>query len=290
MVPADHKEYRLGRTTLVMPAHHQLDQFRRHWPRLQLPIGDLARAIGHKYRGFCAIDIGANVGDTAAVMCSHDDVPILCVEGNPVYLPYLEENARRIGPQIEIECAFIGEVGGAQPFSIHADGAGTARLVPSEDGGAIMMRSLGDVLRDHPRFIRAKLVKLDVDGFDFRIIRGAAELLGALRPMLFYECSPFDTGTGGAGTGEALDCFKLLASIGYDRFLLWDGFGHYMIHLTAADFDKFVDLAFYLVSNRLFGAAVYHFDVCAFPSADADLFEALRDHQLALCLRPDAAR
>lgn len=286
MLPPDHKEYRLGRTTLVMPADHRLDEFRRHWPRLQMPIGDLAEAIGRKYHGFRAIDIGANVGDTAAVMCTHADVPILCIEGNPAFLPYLEENARRIGPQIAIERAFIGESAGAQALAVHADNAGSAWLAPSEDGSAITLRTFDEILRDHPQFIRAKLVKLDIDGFDFRIIRGAADVFQALKPILFYESAPLDTAT---GSGDALDCFKLLSSIGYERFLLWDGFGHYLIHLTSAEFDKFVDLTFYLVSNRMFGPAVYHFDVCAFPAADTDLCETVREQQLALCLRPDLA-
>jgi FkbM family methyltransferase len=286
MLPADHKEYRLGRTMLVLPRSHLLDQFRQHWPRLQLALGDLAEVVAHKYRGFSAIDIGANVGDTAAMICSRDDVPTLCIEGNPIYWPYLEENARRIGPHIVIDRSFLGEFAGAKRLEIHNDPAGTTRLSPSPEAGEVMLRTLDQVLRDHPRFIRSKLIKLDVDGFDFEIIRGAVELLKVLQPILFFEYSPIESSAGG---GDGVECFKTLTGIGYDRFLVWDGFGHYMIHLTAADFDKFVDLTFYLVSNRRFGAAVYHYDICAFPAGDADLFEALRNQQLDVCLRPSAA-
>jgi FkbM family methyltransferase len=286
MLPLDHKEYHLGRTTLVLPRSHQLDQLRQHWPRLQLAIGDLAQAMAHKYPGFSAIDIGANVGDTAAIICGRDDVPTLCIEGNPAYWPYLEENARRIGPHIVIEPSLIGETAGAKPLAICTDPSGTAKLVPADDGSEIMLRTLDQVLRDHPRFIRSKLIKLDIDGFDFEIIRGAVDLLKVLQPILFYECAPIESGTGG---GDGMECFKMLTEIGYTRFLIWDGYGHYMVHLTAADFDKFVDLIFYLVSNRRFGPAVYHYDVCAFPAGDTDLFEAVREQQLEVCLRTGAA-
>jgi len=283
MLPVDHKEYRLGRTMLALPPSHQLDHFHQHWPRLQLALGDIAQAVAGKYSGFSAIDIGANIGDTAAIICSRDDVATLCIEGNPVYWPYLEENARRIGSHVVIDRSFIGETAGAQPLAVHTDPSGTAKLVPAEDGSEITLRTFDQVLREHPRFIRSKLIKIDVDGFDFEIIRGAVALLKALQPILFYEYAPIESGTGG---GDGMDIFRVLTEIGYNRFLIWDGYGHYMVHLTDADFDKFVDLTFFLVSNRRFGPAIYHYDICAFPVGDTDLFEETRERQLEVCLRP----
>jgi FkbM family methyltransferase len=286
-LPAGYKECTLGRTTLVLPPDHRLDQYQRVWPRIQLALGDLARLIPRKYSGFHAVDIGANVGDTAAVICNESDVPTLCIEGNPAYWPYLEENARRMGPHIVIDRSFIGAVEETKPLAIYTDPAGTAKLVPALDGSEIMLRTLDRILRDHPRFISSKLIKIDIDGFDFEVILGAADLLKALQPVLFYEYAPIETET---GARDGIACFKMLAEIGYSRFLIWDGFGHYMVHLTAADFDKFVDLTFFLVSNRRFGPAIYHYDICAFPSGDTDLFEALRQHQLGLCLQPPDAQ
>ena len=282
-LPPDHQEYRLGRTTLALPRDHMLGAFRQHWPRLQLPVGDVAQAIGRKYAGFRAIDIGAHVGDTAAVICSHADVPVLCIEGNPEFLPFLEENARRIGPHIAIERAFIGAEAGERPLALRTDPAGTAVLVEVSDGSRMHLKTLDQVLRDHPGFAASKLIKTDIDGFDFEVIRGALDLLKSRRPVLFFEYAPMETST---GPGDGFECFRSLTAIGYDRFLVWDGFGHYLMHLTVDDFDKLVDLTFFLVANRRFGAAIYHYDIAAFPRGEGDLFDAVRQQQLALCLDP----
>jgi FkbM family methyltransferase len=282
MLPPDHQEYRLGRTTLALPPDHKLGVFREHWPRLQLPIGDVAEAIGRKHPGFCAVDIGAHIGDTAAVICSHADVPVLCVEGNPAFLPYLEENARRIGPQIAIEPVLVAGEAGERPMALHTDPAGTARLFEATDGSRATFKTLDQVLRAHPRFGAPKLVKTDIDGFDFEVIRGARDLFAAIRPILFFEYAPIETAT---GPGDGLECFKTLTGIGYDRFLVWDGYGHYLVHLGAVDFDKLVDLTFFLIANRRFGPAIYHYDIAAFPAGDGDLFDAVRQQQLGLCLQ-----
>jgi len=282
MLPSDHKEYHLGRTTLALPHSHQLDQFRQHWLRLQLPIGDLAEVIWQKYPGFRAVDIGANVGDTAAMICSRDDVPTLCVEGNPVYWPFLEENARRMGRHIVTDRSFIGDTSGERALAVYDDPSGTAKLIHTTDGAQLTLKTLDRLLCDHPDFSGAKLIKTDIDGFDFEVIRGSIELLKNLKPVLFYEYAPLEKDT---GPGDGLECFKRLVEIGYERFLVWDGYGHYLVHLTAFDFEKLVDLTFFLVSNRRFGPAIYHYDICAFAFADTDLFEATRQTQLELCLR-----
>jgi FkbM family methyltransferase len=41
------------------------------------------------------IDIGANVGDSVAIVREQSDYPILCIEGNETYFQILEENLRR---------------------------------------------------------------------------------------------------------------------------------------------------------------------------------------------------
>jgi FkbM family methyltransferase len=281
MLPPDHEHYRLGRTLLALPREHKLRTFCEDWPRLQLPIGDLAAAIEAKHPGFCAVDVGANIGDTAAVICSRFDVPVLCVEGNPAFWPYLEENVRRIGRQIEIERALIGAEAGERPLTLYTDPSGTGKLIAEPGSSLVAFKTLAEALRDHPRFAAPKLVKTDIDGFDFEVIRGARDLLKALRPILFLEYAPMETAT---GPTDGLECFRSLVEIGYDRFLVWDNYGHYLVHLTRLDFNKLVDLTFFLIANRRFGSAIYHFDIAAFSPADNDVFDAVRQQQLDLCL------
>jgi hypothetical protein len=158
---------------------------------------------------------------------------------------------------------------------------GTAKLVADDAAPGVALKTLDQILAVHPQFRTARLLKCDIDGLDFSVITASAELLRSWRPILFFEYAPMESAT---GPGDGLDCFRMLLEIGYEQFLVWDGFGHYLIHLNALDFDKLVDLTFFLVANRRFGAAIYHYDICAFSASDRDLFAALRQHQLGLCL------
>src|SRR5258706_13989898 len=109
-MPTALKEHRIGRFRLLLPADHRLDEYQRTWLRYDTALGYLARTVFRKYADSCAIDIGANVGDSAALIRSHADVRVLCVEGNPAFSQCLEHNASEIGG-LELQTCFVGEDG-----------------------------------------------------------------------------------------------------------------------------------------------------------------------------------
>jgi len=273
------KEYTIGRTSLQLPADHALDRYQARWKRYDRALGEIARLVWQKYPDATAIDIGANVGDTAALINTYHDIPTLCIEGGEAFLPFLRENARRIGPHIAIEAAFVGDAGSANVYALQSTEAGTAKLVSDPNrGGDIRVRSLRELLTAAAGFSRPRLIKTDTDGFDFQIIMTSVELLAELKPVLYYEYAPFEQPN---GVADGIGSYQALLQAGYRYFIVYDNFGNYLIHLGAAHAAQFIDLNGYLCSNRMNGVAVPYFDVCAFAEEDRDLCEALRAFELA---------
>src|SRR5207249_5016916 len=56
-------------------------------------LGRLAACIGDSDAEFGIIDVGANCGDTAALMRSHAKLPILCIEGDAKLYALLQKNS-----------------------------------------------------------------------------------------------------------------------------------------------------------------------------------------------------
>jgi hypothetical protein len=120
------KEYTVGRTKLLLPADHALDRYQARWKRYDRALGEIARLVWQKYPNSAAVDIGANVGDSAALINTYHDIPTLCIEGGEAFLPFLRENARRIGAHVAIEAAFVGDSASANVYALQSSQAGTA--------------------------------------------------------------------------------------------------------------------------------------------------------------------
>jgi FkbM family methyltransferase len=249
-----------------------LDKYQSQYRLYDWVLGEIAKLIASKYPGATMIDIGANVGDTAALLCRHCDIPILCIEGNPRFLEYLRRNAQRLPASIEIVECLIG----ASPGSVSArdlkTAAGTASLVdtdPTPRGGQqILVRPLADILREHTRFQRPKLIKTDTDGSDFEILNSSMNAIRDLKPILFFEYDPTSRKDGMPLANRTI---AELGAAGYQHFLVYDNFGHFMRLIDKNQASEFMDLNRYLMSHLLFGRQIYYVDVLAIGEDDQSL-------------------
>lgn len=279
----DSKLYSVGKYSLLLPIEHPLEHYQATWKRYDTALGYIAKAVFDKYPNASAIDIGANVGDSAALIRSHADVPVLCIEGSPVFTPYLKQNASTIGG-LEIEACFVGNEDGSVALDCVNHSSGTASISAISDAGCsdkIPVKSLRTILELHSTFQTAKFLKIDTDGFDFPIINTSSELINLMKPVLYFE---YDITFKEKAQTQAVNTLEMLCDQGYERFMIYDNFGNYLMSLSKVDRDKFMDLTAYLVSNRKVSntPAVYYFDVCAFSANDIDVFETVRQLELDL--------
>jgi FkbM family methyltransferase len=276
------KEYQIGNHKILLPLTHLLDKYQANWKRFDTVLGDVARIVFHKYPESTAIDIGANIGDTAALINKYIHVPVLCIEGYPDFIPFLEYNAAQIG-DIEIAPYFVGKDGESISLAnISTDGS-TASIVNSSNDmllcDQIVLKGLSTLIELYPKFQSTKLLKIDVDGYDFDIINNSIDTISLLQPIICFE---YDTSFRATGKVEALKAVENLFKIGYSYFLVYDNFGNYLMHLTEKDSEKFVDLNAYLNCNQHNSRkpTVFSFDIYAFPLNDHDLFVKIKDNEI----------
>lgn len=274
--------YQIGDVPLAMPLSHELPYHRKTFPQYASNVGRIGAAVQQKYPELSFIDIGANVGDTVAMVRQKAHYPILCIEGAPAYLPLLHRNVGHL-VDVEIEAAFVGNASGGMSGRIEL-GRGTAHLEPSGSGAdTIPLVSIEDVISRHPNFASAKIMKIDTDGMDCEIIAGSSEYLARARPVLFFEYDPDLTTRVGA---DAIQVFDVLVAIGYRYALVYENTGDLMLLLDLNESRLLADLHSYFSGHK----GLRYADICAFDSSDSDLATSLRETEHRLLRARRTAR
>ena len=264
----------IGPYLVRLPQDSQVLRYKSDFRLYDTALGHIAAVVAAKYPSLHAIDIGANVGDTCALIRQSAEIPVLCVEGDPLLIPILKENMGRLGLGVELEPSFVGpESKGVNLTAVDDLGHNASLVGAMSSEGAIRLRSLEAILSDHPAFRNAKLLKTDTEGLDFDIIKQSMEFVQNSKPVIFFEYNPYfrpDEPRAGLETIEGL------IRAGYTDFLYYDNFGHFLLHSNTRNPEVFTDLDNYLASNRKNGVAIWYFDVCALHLEDAELVPEMR--------------
>jgi FkbM family methyltransferase len=259
---------------LDIPNDHRLPQIRNQLPDYGENIGRLAAAVERKYPGRGFIDIGANVGDTAAIVRAHSNLPILCIEGSEFYYELLKENIHQLKGEIELECTLVDSANAERQGSLSVQNGTATFHTDSSDGTRRRFARLDSILARHPRFQSSKILKIDTDGMDGRVLEGALEWISDAQPVLFWE---HDIGRDSAAGGPGLDIFERLREIGYRTGLVFDNTGEFIQTVSLHARQQLADISDYLPGGEQFYA---YCDICAFHEEDFDLCSGVRRIEL----------
>ncbi len=264
--------FELGGRNLRLPLSHDLPIILKKYPYYSHNLGRVVATLQQKYPKLTLIDIGANIGDSAAIIRKYSDCPILCIEGEARYFSLLQQNALQI-TGIAAERAFIGQQNEVKTRSIVSE-KGTAAIGDGPGASEIGFQRLSQVLQGHPVFLASKIMKIDTDGYDLEIIRGSEDILRKSRPAVFFEYSPFHFEK---VSEDGIAIFDYLEGLGYATALVWENVGEFLLKLNLHDKPLIADLhGFY--SGR--GGQKYA-DICVFHRDDTDVAERLRDSEVA---------
>ncbi len=153
-------------------------------------------------------DIGANVGQSLVTLTRlFPGARITAFEANPACYGLLEKVRRVLGTHISIEHCGLGDETGELPFFVPVlkngvmllqEGSFEAEAMKEERtferiGTEFGVRKCTLPVRTLDSFGRNfDLLKIDVQGFEYQVLRGARELLLKQRPVLFIEHSEKD--------------------------------------------------------------------------------------------------
>lgn len=137
------------------------------------------------------IDVGAHIGSvTAGVSFYSKPGKIIAVEAMPSKASHL----KLLFPDAVIVETALGETAGQSKFYVNLKQTGFSSLVPGNAHAAdqetseinVEMSRLDDVINDED----VGVIKIDVEGAEVGVIRGARRILQTCRPVVLFESGP----------------------------------------------------------------------------------------------------
>ena len=262
---------------LLVPSQHVLTAFfdphsPLYQPYRETGLVKVAQTLHRLQRGGCVIDIGANVGDTCAVLHRHCALDIVCLDASDFFFPYLQKNIERLfRPRAVARHAFVTPTREDVPKALYHWG-GTARAVDAPASEHCSSIAIGDLL---DAMDRVALLKVDIDGFDMEVIAGAfAKTADAPRqaprfPIYFeYELAGDNIEQMRARCEKSLDFFRQVAEAGYVSAFVWDDPGRFFGRLDLGTSKDIVNAVNYMGHFRQ--RSVYGYDICLVHESDRD--------------------
>jgi FkbM family methyltransferase len=146
----------------------------------------LRRLRGAGFHPDAALDIGAYKGEwTRTFKSVFPDARVLMIEPQPELQEYLQEASRQYS-SVHTSMSLLGSTSGTQAtFHVDATGSRVARDDGAWQGTSLHLstRTLDDVIAECG-FGRASMLKLDVQGYELEVLRGASDTLRAVEVII----------------------------------------------------------------------------------------------------------
>lgn len=177
------------------------------------------------FAGATAVDVGANIGCHTLTMAEAvgEKGSVLSFEPNPITCEALARNINLNGfSNVKVYNCALGDAEENAVLhlprrgSVEATNMGLASLVPidSSDDVAVDVRTLDNVFRETD-LKSVDLVKIDVQGFECKVLKGLREILSSYSPAVTFEFEDWAWQRSGATIAQARD---ILEPMGYNLF------------------------------------------------------------------------
>lgn len=256
---------RVGQFSIEVPALNPVAWHYSHTPDLIAQLGRLTSLLRKKYPDLAAMDIGANVGDTACIIKSAEDIPLLCIEGEEFSFGFLKRNIAQFRNATAHQL-FLGEK--TEMASVGFENTGWNLTLKPRTGSAaksIKLTSLDDFMVTQPDGRAFKLLKIDTEGFDCSIIRGAVNFIQTVTPVITFE---YNRGNMDAIGEPGLPTIFKLQDLGYSRIVFHDQNGRFLLATTLDDHVLIKDLHDYADCVQ---GCIGYLDVTVFHATDTEL-------------------
>lgn len=225
----DTKSFILGNYKLNMGEMHTLPKYMKTSPlydRIFTYLGGL-RTNDKDTQGWI-IDIGANVGDSLALMLQNKNVSFLCIEPTQKYYDLLCENIRNMSKVdreriVTKQCYITDDV--SEAFTSQIVG-GTAYKVKTEEYAKTAVSATLECLlaQEGIGAEEIRVIKIDADGYDADCILSCGNILKDSNAFIYWE-NEFENIQ---QYEKLLKAYQYLEQMGYCRFYIFDNFGNFL--------------------------------------------------------------
>lgn len=264
---------KVGSYYIVMPGNNpQISNYKR-FPNMNNQLGRLAKVVAKKYTDIAMIDVGANVGDTIAIVKTFVDIPVIGVEGDETTYSFLEKNLTQFN-NVNIIKQFLGEETRTIKANLEKDGW-NGTIVPSDTSTqSLELKTLDETINERGfNNLNLKLLKVDVEGFDTIVLRGATSILKKHQPVLYFE---YNRENMNAIKEDGISTLLSLKNFGYQQIIFFDNKNKYILDTNLNNTELITQLHHY--ADGINGMIPY-FDICIFSEKDEDLFNVFLESE-----------
>lgn len=155
------------------------------------------------------VDIGANIGNHS-VYFSRFFKKVVAFEPNPRVYRLLSINSE-LSSNIDCHMLALSDKNGQSLMSFESINLGGASIKQhNSEGTVVETKKLDDIFFDHP----IGLMKIDVEGHEEKVLRGAANLIEQFKPLILFEQHIEDFTDGKSPSIE------FLRELGYSKFAI----------------------------------------------------------------------
>ena len=236
-------------------------------PNYNSELKRVAKVIQKKYPQSGIIDIGANIGDTLAIIMSEVKTEFICIEGDRDVFDILKANSAQF-ENVKIINQYLGEF--EEEFEAEIAKKGWNSTIKKSDANSqekvvIKIKTLDNLLAREENINNFKLLKVDTEGYDLMIIRGAQSYLKSVKPVI---CMEYNRDNMTAIGEDGLSTLFLLEAIGYDKILIYESEGRLILSTSLREKKLIEDLHEYIDGRK---STIYYFDFCIFHKCDSEL-------------------
>ena len=229
------QKIKIGSRIMVLPPEHPLSM----WTSLYKDYDNfLPKLVKEMSSNESIIDVGANVGDTLFRFIDTNSKPnYFSIEADQYFFKYLKKNKGLLEKDIQDRVTLINELVGnnLKGNLTQKSNLGSKFLVESPDG--LETKSLDKIIIDG-NIQNIKLIKVDVDGYDYNVLLSAMNEIKKNKPSLFFEYMSLNK-------TEYIELIKKLYEIGYSEWTIINNYGsaifenkHYKDVLDYIDSEK----------------------------------------------------
>lgn len=249
----------INKQMVLLPFSHMLPYYQKVYKKYDTQLQKICKVIAkYKKEFLTVIDVGANIGDTVINIGIHDAY-YLAIEGDSDYCILLERNLQNLKYNAKIENVILSDMNEDNSnYSMHKK-QGTAMLVKNEVPSSAKSITLDCLMTQKYSEFHADIIKIDTDGFDFKVMRGGKKYIEKEQPFIFFEWSWREWEE---NEEDMLAVFSFLLSMGYEQLFLYDNFGNMMLPLKTRDIDILKGLLLY---SKSADERIYYYDILAIP-------------------------
>ena len=265
---------KVGKKNIYINASSDIPVIQSKYRYYDTALPRICKFINAQKGSIILIDVGANVGDTVSLITDEIFGKFLCVEAFDKYFQLLLMNTENI-QNVVCEKVLLSDEEEIVNVSLVQD-AGTAYVSGQGTGDVntqYLATTIDKLVEKHQDFSRTNILKVDTDGYDYKIIRGSKKLISESKPAIYFELSPHHL----INLGEnPTSIFEYLLELGYSNALIYDGFGYPFLKIHISDLATIEQIVNYArIIKRYF-----YYDVLVVHENDRDIFELFYQEEI----------